>query len=85
MKQTILNILICAICALAGTTNTAQAASKTVSYTLDGTWEENFVVNLTATASGGATGTYSTSWNFQTDVTPASPSPTASSSPTKSN
>ena len=47
----------------------AWAAEKTVTYTLDGTWGENYVVNLTATASGDATGTYGTSWNFQTDFT----------------
>ena len=47
----------------------AWAAEKTVTYTLDGTGGENYVVNLTATASGDATGTYGTSWNFQTDVT----------------
>ena len=46
-----------------------SAWAETVTYTLDGTGGENYVVNLTATASGDATGTYGTSWNFQTDVT----------------
>ena len=43
----------------------AWAAEKTVTYTLDGTWGENYVVNLTATASGDATGT-ATPWPGKT-------------------